>query len=465
MRLKFGLRGSVLAAVIAVGGIAVAAMLSPIELGAQAAPQVSPPAKKVTLATTVDLHGYPRTYHLYGYGPVDEIARYDMIVGYRWFDIAGLRERNPNGIFLLQPSLVGSNGLDAVGITTPGGAVGWPGATDRSRNGAPLGTIPPVDPEWDLLHNADGSIEAMGSVLGWNLAAPTGKASRPKSPRSSPTQQKTTVSTARFASASLSRSESRCWNGVHSDNWIYTAIGASWFYGPNLDTNRDGVVDNEVTLKRNWANGLTLAGKLIRSYLPQMIVGGNGVWYESNTYAGSDPKGWLKASNYTLIEDMQKFSPATCSAAANTWLTFHDPLGQPRYMAALQQATDINGNVLMWTQGDPNTAASMDRPDVLRSMRWGLTLSLMTGVYYEIIGNFYGNSQNCRWWFDGMTAVSEFGVAATSASPSAPIRKPQVASTGATSSTASRSTTPRLAPRRSRFTASLGNSKGRRTQP
>ena len=131
-----------------------------------------------------------------------------------------------------------------------------------------------------------------------------------------------------------------------------------------------------------------------------MIVGGNGVWYESNTYAGSDPKGWLKASNYTLIEDMQKFSPATLLSAANTWLTFHDPLGQPRYMAALQQATDINGNVLMWTQGDPNTAASMDRPDVLRSMRWGLTLSLMTGVYYEIIGNFYGNSQNCRWWFD-----------------------------------------------------------------
>ena len=60
-----------------------------------------------------------------------------------------------------------------------------------------------------------------------------------------------------------------CWNGVHSDNWIYTAIGASWFYGPNLDTNRDGVVDNEVTLKRNWANGLTLAGKLIRSYCPK----------------------------------------------------------------------------------------------------------------------------------------------------------------------------------------------------
>ena len=33
-------------------------------------------------------------------------------------------------------------------------------------------------------------------------------------------------------------------------------------------------------------------------------------------------------------------------------------------------------------------------------MRWGLTLSLMSGVYYELIGDFYGNEITCRWWFD-----------------------------------------------------------------
>jgi hypothetical protein len=69
-------------------------------------------------------------------------------------------------------------------------------------------------------------------------------------------------------------------------------------------------------------------------------------------------------------------------------------------MAVLQDATDMDGNKLVWTQSDPNTAAAMVRPDVLRSMRWGLTLSLMSGVYYELIGEFYGNSINCRWWFD-----------------------------------------------------------------
>jgi hypothetical protein len=188
-----------------------------------------------------------------------------------------------------------------------------------------------------------------------------------------------------------------CWSGVHSDNWIYS-VGA--LYGSNLDTNRDGKVDDEGTLNHNWSNGLTRVGTLLRSYLPGLVVGGNGSWYRSDLYAGSDPKGWLKASNYTLIEHMQNFSPDTLLAAEKRWLNFRDPLGQPRYMAVLQDATDANGKTLLWTQGDPNTVASMTRPDVLRSMRWGLTLSLMTGVYYELIGDFYGNPITCRWWFD-----------------------------------------------------------------
>jgi hypothetical protein len=56
--------------------------------------------------------------------------------------------------------------------------------------------------------------------------------------------------------------------------------------------------------------------------------------------------------------------------------------------------------MLNWTQGDINTAAAMLRPDVLRSMRWGLTLAAMTGIYYELIGEWAGNPVVTRWWFD-----------------------------------------------------------------
>jgi hypothetical protein len=364
-------------------GVAAAAVLSSSGFGAARNYQA--------LKSASDPHGYPRTFHLYGGGSVDELARYDFVVGYSWFPIAGMRTRNPNGIFLLQPGLNG----DSVHVTAPGGAVGFAGARDSTRP-KPLGSIRPVDPNKDFLHNADGSL-AGGSAPGWNLAAPPAWGV--------PTEVAnifayTAKQQGLYFGCKVRGKRVPCWNGVHSDNWIYSAIGASWFYGSNLDTNRDGAVDDSTSLHRNWSNGLTRVGTLLRSYLPGMIVGGNGAWYEPNNYAGSDPKGWLKASNYTMVEDMQTVPPATLLSAAKTWLNFADPLGQPRYMAVLQKATDINGNALLWTQGDPNTAASMDRPDVLRSMRWGLTLSLMTGVYYEIKGDFYGNGHDVRWWFD-----------------------------------------------------------------
>ena len=365
--------------------IASAAVLSSSGFGAATNSQALQPGP--------DPHGYPRTYHLYGGGPVDELARYDFVVGYSWFPIAGMRARNPKGIFLLQPGL----NADSVHVTAPGGAAGFPGAIDSTQAGKPLGTIPPVDPNQDFLHNADGTVEAMGNVLGWNLAAPPtwGVPTEVAKVFTYAAKQQGLYSRCNVHGARLP-----CWSGVHSDNWIYGSIGASWFYGSNLDANRDGTVDDETALKRNWSNGLTRVGTLVRSYLPGMIVGGNGSWYRPDLYAGSDPRGWLKASNYTLIEDMQKFSPQSVLASEKTWLNFPDPLGQARYMAVLQEATDKDGNVLLWTQGDPNTAASMERPDVLRSMRWGLTLSLMTGVYYELYGDFYGNKIDARWWFD-----------------------------------------------------------------
>ena len=395
---KRSLVGGVL---FATGAVSLAIALSTGSSNAAVQPTASPPKKPVPAKST-DLHGYPRTYHLYGGGPVEELARYDMVVGSRSLDAAGLRLRNPAGIFLLQPSLPGSGGVSFVHVTAPGGAVGWPGGTDTFRGGVALGRIRAPDPDWDFLHNADGSTTAMGKVLGWNLAAPPDKGVPDKVARAFAYGAKRDGLYGCTVRVGKPGKKQRvpCWSGVHSDNWIYSAIGAGWFYGPNLDADRDGKVDDGDTLRRAWSEGLTRVGTLLRSYLAGMVVGGNGAWYRPDRYAGSDPKGWLKASNYTLIEDLESYSPAAMLSAQSTWLSFRDPLKQPRYIAVLQKATDATGKTLVWTQGEPNTAAAMQRPDVLRSMRWGLTLSLMTGAYYELFGNWYGNPYDVRWWFD-----------------------------------------------------------------
>jgi hypothetical protein len=356
---------------------------------------------QTTLAGAADSHGYPRTFHLYSSGPLDELARYDMLAEPSSVDIRALRRRNPSGVFLLQPTLEGRSGRDFVHVTAPGGAIGWSGATDSTRTGRPLGRIRAVDPRWDFLHNADGSTVETGKILGWNLAAPPDKGVPTEVAKifAYGAKRDGLYCTVRIDTPH-GKKRVPCWNGVHSDNWIYSAIGASWFYGSKLDANRDGSVDDANALRRNWSNGLTRVGTLVRTYLPGKIVGGNGTWYRPDLYAGTDPNGWLKASNYTLVEHMQNFSTPTLLATAKTWLSFRDPRGQPRYMAALGEATDVNGEPLLWTKGDPNTPAAMRRPDVLRSMRWGLTLSLMTGMYYELIGNWHGNPIDCRWWFD-----------------------------------------------------------------
>jgi hypothetical protein len=401
-------RAVVLAAtLITTAGITIAAALGSSGSSLGGTPESAPrPSKNQgASAKAIDRRDYPRTLQFYGYGPVQELARYDMLVGYEWFDIRAIRTRNPGGIFLLQPAMEGSNGRDSVHVTAPGGAVGWKGARDSIRGGKPLGRIRAIDPYWDFLHNADGSVAAMGKVLGWNLAAP---------PAKGVAEQVAKIFAYAAKRGGLYRCTVRvgkagrkkrvpCWNGIHSDNWIYSAIGANWLYGPNLDADRDKKVDDPRALRRNWSNGLTRSGMLLRSYLPGLVIGGNGSWYQPHLYAGSDPNGWLKASNYTLIEEMERIafnSPEVFLATARRWLDFRDPYGQPRYMAVLHKATDINGNVIRWLDFNPNTAASMTRPDVLRSMRWGLTLSLMTGVYYELYGDFWGNSHETRWWFD-----------------------------------------------------------------
>jgi hypothetical protein len=394
LRVKRIRHGRLIALAVLAGAVLLATALG--AAGARATGDITtapPPRKPAPVTSSVDTHGYPRTYHLYGGGPIDELARYDMVVSSRSNDAAGLRLRNPSGIFLMQPTLQGRQ----VHVTAPGGVVGWPGANDSVRGGKPLGGIRAVNPESDFLHNVDGSLAGDGTILGWNLAGPAGVP-----------EHVAKVFTYAAKLSGLYRCTVRvgkpgkqkrvnCWSGVHSDNWIFLPAA---LYGDNLDTNRDGVVDNEETLARSWSNGLTRLGNMVGSYLPGMVVGGNGAWWRPDLYAGSDPKGWLKSTNYTLIEHMQNFSAKSILGAASTWLNFKDTFGRPRYMAVLQDATDLAGKRVLWPRNDPNSFEAMTRPDVLRSMRWGLTLSLMTGVYYELIGDFYGNPIDSRWWFD-----------------------------------------------------------------
>jgi hypothetical protein len=325
------LKGSRLATLLI---IAIVALSMALAGGAS----VASPGVRQFAVGGADGHGYPRTYHLYGYGPLEELTRYDIVVGFSWFNIAGLRSLNPNGIFLLNPAMIGDDGRLAVHVTSPGGASSWPGGTDDQAGGVNLGSIRAVDPAWDLLHNADGSYATMGGsswIKGWNLADPKAKGTPEL------------VSKVFAYAAKKDALYSAGWDGVHSDNWIYTQVGSSWFYGPNLDTDRDGTVDETTTLRRNWANGLTRVGTNLRAYLPGKIVGGNGAWYRSQDYTGSDPEGWLKASNYTLVEHTQDFAyktPDSFLALTRQWLDYPDPLGKTRYMAVLEDALDASGS-------------------------------------------------------------------------------------------------------------------------
>jgi Hypothetical glycosyl hydrolase family 15 len=345
-----------------------------------------------------DTHGFPRTASFWKSSHPEELARYDMIIGFGYTPIGEIKRRNPNGIFLLTPGLTDDSAMDVTygaGLWhwRPGDV--WPnGGCDNLPGGVNLGCMRSFSDDYDPLRNANGSAALINNGTsghpGWNLPDPLGKGTREL--------------VAKFFAytAKVSGLYSQGWNGVFSDNWIYGVIGKSWAYGPTLDTDRDGKVDDYAVLRKRWDDGLNDVGERIRSYLPGKIVGGNGNWYATKYgYYGADPNGWLKSANFTMVENAdEQFYANSASAVslASRWLGFRDPGGLPRYIFFQQDALTSTGDKFAVPQSeDPNQPKYMLDPGVMRSMRWGLTLSLVAGAYYEIIADGHHET---RWWYD-----------------------------------------------------------------
>lgn len=335
-------------------------------------------------ARAADTHGYPRTFHLWGgwYG-AEALARYDMVVGYEsnW-DLAALRARNPTGVYLLSPGMNPSQ-VETYGMThlTYGALDEWRGGTCP----APVGYVPAFDPAVDYLHRPNGSLALVGNQWadpGFNLA-----------------RAATAAKVAKIFACTALRDGlvTKGWDGVWSDNWIHS-IGASWFYGSPLDTNYDGVADDPANLRRRWDNGLALVGSTLRALLPGKTVGGNGIWYGSSGHKGDDPTSWLGEANVTMMEYQNDYyrRPREFVETVSRWLDFADPGGQTRYFAVEQAALRADGSKFT-ASGDLNSTANMLDPGVMKGMRWGLTLALMTGAYFEVNPD---QMHDARWWYD-----------------------------------------------------------------
>lgn len=378
-------------------GIVVAVTLTLVGVGATGGGSGTGNAAAGRSPARADTHGYPRTLSFAKCGYENDVARRDMVVGGAYCNIEKLRKLNPRGIFLLQPGLYpsgtnpkGEADYGGMNVTYGSGLYYWTGGCDDAPGGVDLGCMRAFDFDVDFMHNADGSVAGIGNGTsghrGWNIAEPIAKGTREL-------VAKVTAYAAKLDGLYRDR-----WSGIFSDNWIYGVIGASYAYGPNLDTDLDGTVDDQDDLRKRWDNALNEIGGMLASFLPGKTVAGNGNWLATRAYHGDDPNGWLKSADGTMVEGIERYydDAATLLKISSRWLSY--PSGQPRYLMFLQDAlTDGGERLTAPSDVDPNTSRYMLDPGVMRSMRWGLTLALMAGAYYELL---LDGHHATLWWYD-----------------------------------------------------------------
>ena len=351
---------------------------------------VPPPTTTTVAAPTGDQHAYPRTFIINRTADVSTLWQYDWVVAFPWMNVQGYHAQNPTGIAMTYvredlPAAVGnypegtgwtwawhessinltyqevSNALSP-GVQEQYTIESWPGGTDNLTDGqaANVGYMRAWDKTVDSLHNSDGSF-ALGTGCQtytvchlWDLRRPA-----------------TADLLGRLMVYNAKRGQvyGKGWDGIWSDNAICA----------NSST--------------PFCDGLQQTMTFLRSSLPGKIVGGNGaceVRDETGWY-GSDPQGFYKMANASLVEGLGYYGGNADRFIAwnNQCLAYPDPYGMPRYNA-------------FW---DFNGGCSYARE------RWALTLAMMASAYFQAAcggwyDEFWGGTLNQRGYLGHATGAA-----------------------------------------------------------
>ena len=110
------------------------------------------------------------------------------------------------------------------------------GGCDKVPGPVNLGCMRAFNFDTDHMYNVDGTPGRHRRTIPVPTAASTSLTLRGKGTRE-------LVAKFFAYTAKVSGVYAKRWDGVFSDNWTYNAIGLDWSYGPKLDTDRDGKVD------------------------------------------------------------------------------------------------------------------------------------------------------------------------------------------------------------------------------
>jgi hypothetical protein len=310
--------------------------------------------------------GWPRTYQINRLVDISDLWKYDWVVGFAFQNVQLYHQRNPTGFAMTYVRLDNpaynqsqfyppGTGPDAWTCSNIGYAfqslsnslfpgkqeqysvLAWPGGTDNLSDGqaANAGTMR----AWVRGSDDMGtqSCAPQEVTYTFNLANASDLVGR-----------------LMLYAAKVDKVYANGWDGVWSDNAYAQGSTA-------------------------WTDGLVHVMSYLRDSLPAKSVGGNGAWIQwyRTGFSGSDPQGYLKMANANLHEGFEGHWGAISQASADSFiawtrscLEYADPKGMARYNA-------------FW---DWNGGSSLAR------MRWSLTLSLMSGMYYA--------PSNLSQWYD-----------------------------------------------------------------